>query len=517
MTPMTSRAPHRLVDPSSRSRRFPLAGILFGAVALASTACGGGAATQPPPETPATTSDAPPAPEPPPGSGPPREVSFPPIARNALDNGLGIEVVPYDLIPAAYVWLTVKSGGETDPEELPGLAGLVADMLEEGTKSRTSAELADAVDFLGADLFTFADEENLYIGVRALSDQLEQALGILAEVARQPAFRNDELAKLKRRELDRLSLQLNDPRFLARRAMAKALYGDHPYARIDTTPEAVEGVTRRDLQRWHAAHVVPNNAFLTVAGDVDEATVGRLAESLFGDWRRRDVPETPFPEPPDRQDREIIVVDRPDSVQSVILIGNLAVPRAADGFEELLVANQVLGGSAASRLFMDLRERRSLTYGAYSYVSERVRTGPFQATASVRTEVTGEAMAAFFDHLDRIVAEPPGDDELAAAKRYLSDSFPLRIDSPGKVARLVVDQQVFGLPEGYWEGYRSAIAEVTASEALAAAQSHIHPDRCVVVVVGKAADIVPGLRDFGPVRVETAAGEPVADFDPGEG
>jgi len=480
------------------------------------TACGGSATTAPPAETAPPVAEAPPREDPPP-SGPPRDVSFPPVVRSSLDNGLDLDVVAYDLIPAAYVWLVVESGGETDPDELPGLAGLVADMLQEGTARRSSAELADAVEFLGADLWSFADEENLYVGIRALTDQLPEALDILAEVVRRPAFRPDELDKLRKRELDRLALQLNNPRFLARRAMAKALYGDHPYAVVDTNPEAVRAVSRRDLQAWHRANVVPNNAFITVAGAVDPEEVEDQVAEAFGDWKSRPVPETAFPAPPDRADRQVIVVDRPDSVQSVILIGNLALPRGSDDYVELQVANQVLGGSAASRLFMDLRERRSLTYGAYSYVSERVRVGPFQATASVRNEVTGEAMEAFFHHLDRIVAEPPGAEELDAAKRYLSDSFPLRIDTPGKVARLVTDLRIFGLPDGYWERYRSAIGEVTADQALAAAQEHIHPDRAVVVVVGKAADIVPALRSYGPVQVVAPDGSLVADFDPGEG
>jgi predicted Zn-dependent peptidase len=189
-----------------------------------------------------------------------------------------------------------------------------------------------------------------------------------------------------------------------------------------------------------------------------------------------------------------------------------------------MVANQVLGGSAASRLFMDLRERRSLTYGAYSQVGERVGVSPFVAWAAVRTEVTNEAMNAFFENLGAIVTAPPSDVEIANAQRYLSDSFPLQIDTPAKVAGLVADLRIFGLPDDYWEGYRTSIRQVTAAPALAAAQRHIRPSEMLIVVVGDAAQIAESLRAWGPVIVtdETgnekqrlpAAGEAPAPADP---
>ena len=209
------------------------------------------------------------------------------------------------------------------------------------------------------------------------------------------------------------------------------------------------------------------------------------------------------------------MVDRPGAVQSVILLGNLAIARDDEDFVPLRVANQVLGGSAASRLFMDLRERRSLTYGAYSQVGERVGVAPFVAYASVRTEVTEEAVGAFFENLDRIVAEAPPEPELANAQRFLSDSFPLKIDTPGKIASLVADLRVFGLPDDYWDGYRTSIREVSAEEALAAAQEHIRPEQMLVLVVGNAASFAESLTQWGPVTVVDGEGEVQQTFEAG--
>jgi zinc protease len=207
--------------------------------------------------------------------------------------------------------------------------------------------------------------------------------------------------------------------------------------------------------------------------------------------------------------RRVIVVDRQGSPQSVIAIGNLAMARNNPDYVNFMVANQVLGGSAASRLFMDLRERRSLTYGAYSRLVESVQIAPFRARAQVRTEVTGQAMEAFMEHLDRITREAPPQEELQNAHNYLSDSFPLSIDTPGKVANLVADLRVYGLPYDYWETYRGAIREVDSQEALTAAREYIHPDRSIVVVVGQAADVVEPLRRWGPIQVVDVEGRPV--------
>lgn len=445
--------------------------------------------------------------QPPPDSGPARDIAFPPIQRATLDNGLELNTVEWHQLPVVYLRLVVKSGAETDPAELQGLSNLVAQMLEEGTRRRNSAQLAEHIEFLGADLWTSADEENVHLMFRALSEHLDEAMNVLAEVATQPAFRQDELTKLKRRENDRLALMSKRPNFLARRAFYREMYGDHPYGRVDTTTEVISRVRRTDMLRWHRRHFVPGNAFLVAVGDVTPEQVQASATRAFGSWRGT-APTVATPEEPARRDaREIVVVDRPGAVQSVILLGNLGIERRHDDYVDFLVANQVLGGSAASRLFMDLRERRSLTYGAYSAVGERVRIAPFVSWAAVRTEVTGQAMDAFFENLGRITSEAPPAEELVNAQRYLSDSFPLQIDTPGKIAGMVADLRIFGLPDNYWDGFRTSIGQVTPDESLAAARTHIRPDKMLVLVVGEAAAVVETLRRWGPVRVLDENGE----------
>jgi predicted Zn-dependent peptidase len=445
--------------------------------------------------------------EPAPAGGAARDIAFPAIARSTLPNGLELNTVSSTQLPVVYLQLVIRSGNETNPADLPGLAGLVADMLREGTTRRSSAELAEEIEFLGADMGVAATSENLVITFRALKEHLPEALAIIAEVATQPLFDTEELEKLRRRELDRLELSQQEPRFLSSRAYYRALYGAHPYARVDTTPEAVRAVTPANLIAWHRTHVVANNAYLVVVGDVNPADVRRRVTRAFGRFRRGTVPEVSYPAPPTRTEREIIVVDRVGSSQTQIRMGNLALARQHEDWVPLQVANQVLGGSASSRLFMDLRERRSLTYGAYSSVEERQQVGAVTVGAAVRTEVTAQAVDALFEHLVRISSEAPGAEETDLARRFLSDSFPLSIDTPGKVASLVSDLRGYGLPDDYWESFRTRIRSVTPEQSLTAARAHIHPDQMVVVLVGEAAQIAEPMRAYGAVTVTNTAGE----------
>jgi zinc protease len=451
--------------------------------------------------------------EAPPAPGEAKDMSLPPVQVTSLDNGLELNTIVTDQLPIVYATLVIRSGGESDPAKVPGLTGLVAQMLKEGTTKRSSAEIAEEIEFLGADLWASSDEENTYVGVRALADQFDVAMGILAEVAGSPAFNNDELAKLKRRELDRLALSEREPRYIARRTFYRQLYGEHPYGTVDTTPQAVKRVRRQDLVRWHAEHFVGKNAFLVVAGDVDPERVAEAAQETLGSWKPGKRAAPSYDEPPKPTDRRILVVDRPGSVQSVIYIGNLAIARANREWIPLMVSNQVLGGSAASRLFMDLREKRSLTYGAYSSVGPRVDIGPFVAYASVRTEVTNEAIGAFFEHLERIHLEPAEPEELVNAKRYLSDSFPLKVDTPGKLSELVVELRTYGLADDYWDRYRQAIRKTSGTEALYVARNYIRPHESLVVIVGQAADFAQSLQQFGPVTVVSPDGELKAEFE----
>jgi zinc protease len=478
--------------------------------------CGPSKAPEPETTTGEEVAEAPPeapAKEPPPESAPPRDLKFPETTESEQANGLKLLALPQDALPVLYAQLVIRSGNATAPEARPGLASLVAAMMEQGTKKKSAEKLAEAVEFLGASLSVSADADSLVITVRSLAEHMGEAISLLAEVATQPSFDAKELEKLKKRELDRLKLASRNPEYLARRAFYDALYGDHPYAAIDTTEEAVKGVTRGQLVAWHAAHVVPNNAFLVVAGDFDQGALEASVANSFGAWKPREVKAIDSAPIPEARGRRVILIHRPESVQSAIRIGNLAIPRASVDWIPLEVANEVLGGSASSRLFMDLREKRSFTYGAYSAVAERRDPGAFAAMAQVRNEVTLPAVEAFFEHLERIVREAPDERELADARNSLSNSFPLSIETTGKIVGLVTQRELYGLAPDYWSTYRSQVLEVTPETALAHAKRHIEPQSALVVIVGQTADLVEPLRKLGPVTLMDVDGKVLKTLD----
>jgi zinc protease len=453
----------------------------------------------------------------PPGSGPAREIHFPPIVRANTGSGLEINTVALHGVPVVQVKLVIKNGSAADPADLPGTAQLVAQMLKEGTARKTSAKIAEAIDYLGARLSIHNDEEQISINIQALADQLPVALALVAELATEPTFDEAELKKLKKRELDRLSLMSQSPNFLARREFWKTLYGPHPYAHTDTTKDVVKRIKRSDLAAFHRKFFAPNNAYLVVVGDVTAEAVQESANKAFKTWAPRKITPIEYPTPAPRTAREVVLVDRPESVQSVIYVGNLALARKDPDYVPLLVANQVLGGSAASRMFMDLREKQSLTYGAYSDLDEGLVPVPFRAFAAVRNEVTAQAMKAFMEHLVRISSEPAPEPELADAKRLLIDSFPLHIETPGEIAGLVAELRMYGFPDNYWDGFRAEIQAVSAQAALQAAQKYIKPNQALIVVVGKAAAVKDAVSAYGPVKViDTEGNLVVQDATPAQ-
>ncbi|HKU40552.1 MAG TPA: insulinase family protein, partial [Polyangiales bacterium] len=264
-------------------------------------ACGGGSSlppaaqpatvTPPPPPAEAAIRPAPPPPakQAPPPSGSARDIHFPPIARANTASGLELNTVSLRGVPVVQVKLVVRTGSAADPADLPGVAQFVAQMLKEGTLKKTSAKLAETVDFLGARLSIGNDEEQIAINIQALSEQLPQVLDLVAEIATQPAFNEAELKKLKKRELDRLSLSSQSPNFLARREFWKALYGAHPYAHVDTTKDAIAKIKRTDLAKWHQKYFTSTNAFLVVAGEVTAENVQAQADKAFKAWTPRPV------------------------------------------------------------------------------------------------------------------------------------------------------------------------------------------------------------------------------------
>lgn len=428
-----------------------------------------------------------------------------------LDNGLTVLVLEDSRFPVVNVSLQISGAGPIfDPADKPGLATLTAQMLREGTKTRNSRQIAEDVDKLGATLNATSGFGSTAANISAsgLSDNFDQWFGLMTDVLLNPSFPAEDFGKLKARQKTALMNQRTQPDFLSEERFRRVLYGSHPAAVYSTTPAVLDSVTPEMLAAWHRDHYVPQNAILAIAGDVKAADViAKLKQSLAG-WKRTDYKETLPPNPKPATDAKIYLIDRPNSVQSTITMGNIAIDRRHPDYIPVVVMNGIVGGGASARLFLNLREEKGYTYGVYSGFTAVKWPGPWSAGGDVRTEVTEGAMTEFMKELNRIRDEKVPVEELEEQKRSIVASFALTLESPQQLLNYSITRKIYGLPDDYWDTYPAKIMAVTADDVQRVARQYINPQTQQVVVVGDAKKIKPVLEKFGTVVVFDADGKP---------
>lgn len=438
-----------------------------------------------------------------------RPLAFPPFQESTLANGLRIIVVEHGQQPIANVSLFVESGSASDPPELAGLSGVLADMLTKGTPTRSAEEISREIEGVGGQLSVGSTSDNLEVSAGVLSDHLELAFELVSDVALRPTLPAEELELTRTRILTSLQAELASPQAVASRRFLTEIYGEgHPYERLPE-PETVRAIDRAALQEFHARHFTPANALLVVSGDVSTGEAQALAERYLGEWSGEAVAKPAFTDPPAIEGTRIVLMHRPGSVQSAIRAGNTAIlPDDPDRYA-LQVLNKVLGSGTDSRLFLILREQKGWTYGAYSSLSRPRGLGYLSATAEVRNEVTDSAVVELLHQLRRIRDEPVAAAELEAAKNFLTGSFPLQIETPAAVARQVAQVRLLGLPIESLTDHRERIAEVTDADVRRVAARHVRPENGVVVVVGDATQVMEGLQRIAPVTLLDIEGAPL--------
>jgi zinc protease len=441
----------------------------------------------------------------PPAPLPPRALNLPLPEETTLANGLRVVFIEQRRLPLVSFRLAFRSGDSSDPSELPGLTDVMADMLVEGTESRTSRQVAEEVARFGATLAAGASSDYMTVSASSLSSYAEEVLELLADVTLRPIFPEDELALAKANAQQNLIAQRAQPSFLASEAVARVIFGQHPYAVVAPTPESIEALSRDALVRQHRRLLVPNNAVLLVSGDVERAGLLERLEQLFGGWRPGEVAEAQFPAPPERSERTAYLVDRPGSAQTNILVANTSIRRTDPDYFAVLVMHTILGGNASARLFMNLREEKGYTYGAYTQLDARRLAGSFRATTEVRNEVTGPSLKEIFYELERVRSEDVSDKELTDAKTYLTGIFPIRLETQEGLVEQLVQIRMHGLPEDYLETYREHVQRVTKGDVRRVAGLHVTPDRAAVVVVGDREQIREQVAPYAD-RVEDFVG-----------
>ncbi|HEV2915517.1 MAG TPA: pitrilysin family protein [Pyrinomonadaceae bacterium] len=438
----------------------------------------------------------------------PRPLNIPTPQETTLANGLQLVIVEDHRLPLVSYRLAFRTGNADDPAELQGLTGIMADMLNEGTETRSSKQIADEVARIGAELSAGANSDYTALSASALSIYGDQIMELMADIALHPVFPAKEFELIRQNRKQGLIQQRAQASFLASERLARTLFGQHPYSRVSTTPEALDAMTREKLAAFHRAMFIPNNAVLVVVGDVRRDEVMRRIEELFGKWAKGTAATQQFPAPPARSTRAIYLVDRPGSAQSNIIIANAGITRISNDYFPMVVMHTVLGATASARLFMNLREAKGYTYGAYSSLDARRSAGLFSSTAEVRTPVTGAALKEFFYELERIRTAPVSDKELNDAKSYLTGVFPIRMETQSGLADQLVQIKMFGLPADYLRTYNERVNAVTARDIQRVAQTYITPDKAAIVIVGDAAAIMEQIKPYAPtVEIYEASGQ----------
>jgi zinc protease len=441
----------------------------------------------------------------PPALAPAPRLTLPAIEKHELKNGLDVWVVEAHEVPLVQVNLVVHAGSGDDPADAFGLASLTAAMLDEGAGSHSALEIADEIEFLGAELGATSSFDASAVRLNVPVRALEAALSIMADVALRPTFPADELERLREERLTALLQARDDVAAVAAAAFPRVVYGGmHRYgtSAIGTTA-TLAAFTRQQLSAFHAQMYRPTSATLIVVGDITAATVLPLLENAFGAWTvQRAASKAAVPAAVRQRAREVTIVDMPGAEQSAIRVGTVGVARSTPDYFPLQVLNTVLGGSFTSRLNQNLREEHGYAYGANSRFDMRLAPGPFVAAANVQTDKTAESVTEIFNELAAI-RSPIAADELAKAKNYLALGFPGAFETIEDLAARIEELAIYGLPDRYYSDYTAAIGGVMAATVQRAATAHIEPDTLAVVVVGDRTRIEGGIRalNLGPVRI----------------
>ena len=444
----------------------------------------------------------------PPNVPAPQAVSFHMPAIHELQNGLRVVLVERHVVPIVRLYAIVQVGAEGDPPGLSGMATMVAGLLPEGTNHRSAYQIAEAVDQVGGSIDTGAGWDQSYANVSVLSNHKSRAFDVLADLLVHPEFAADEVERIRRQTLSALDIVDQDPGYVADMVMRRLLFAGTDYAHSeDGTRGSIERITRKDLVDFHAQYYAPSRTILAVVGDITEPECLRLAQRFLGGWKNG--PQlTPEPRsapvaPPARQ---VVVVNKPDAVQTEIRVASLGVPRSSPDYFALSIANQVLGGPAANRLFDELRTRHGLVYGASSDLDCYASLGAWVAKTSTRSAETIKATEMVLGQLDRLRNAPVQQWELQNARDYLVGNEALQFESASQVANQALEMLLYHLPSDYWSLFPQRVHALTADEVLATTRKYLQPDNDVIVLVGDLAAFKDGIKKLGAVRVV-----PIAD------
>lgn len=455
----------------------------------------------------------------PPALGPLPALLLPAIRRFELGNGLKVLFMEKHEVPLVQVNVLVKAGAAMDPAGKSGVAVMTANMVDEGAGGRNALDLADAIEYLGAQIQVGAGMHTSVIQLHTPLGKLDSALALLADVTLRPTFPADELERQRKERMTALTQWRDEPRAIASVLFNRTLFGsNHPYGLpTQGSIPTLTAMSVADLKGFHSNYYRPVNATLVVVGDISADAMRAKLEATFGGWAPGAVARPTWSMPKQVAAREILLVDKPGAAQSEIRVGRIGVERSTQDYFSLVVMNTILGGSFTSRLNQNLREEHGYSYGAFSSFDFRPIPGPFLTSAAVQTDVTDKALTEFMKEIRNISTVT--DDEVTRAKNYVALQFPQDFQSVASIAAQLQDLAVYDLPNDYFDTYVGNVMQVTRADVERVAHKYIDPEKVAIVVVGDRAKVEPGIRTLklGSVRlltIDDVLGKPAASPSP---
>jgi zinc protease len=405
--------------------------------------------------------------------------------REVLPNGMVLLHAERTGLPIVKVVLAIKAGSVYDPPGKGGIANLTADLLNEGTTTRSSRDISDAIDFVGGSLGTSGGEDYVTVSLSVLKKDVSLGFDLLSDIVLRPAFKEEEIKR--RRAIIKSSIirQKEDPASVASKAFLKAVFGEHPYGSpVEGTEESLDGITRQDIVAFYESYYQPNNAIISVVGDIDREEVRALLKRFFVGWHRKEIATSPLPVAGRAEGPKVVKIQK-DITQANVILGHLGISRENPDYYAVSVMNYILGGGGfASRLMDNIRDNKGLSYDVRSFFSANKFGGFFEAELQTKNATANAAIAEILKEMERIRTEPVTDKELKDAQSYLTGSFPLRIDSDSRIASFLTAVEYYGLGSDYVDKYKEYINAVTKEDVLRVAKKYLDPKNYVLVVVG---------------------------------
>lgn len=445
-----------------------------------------------------------------PGTKP--ELHAPVPVKKVLANGLTVLAVHKPALPLVSVALVVRSGSAQDPENMPGLAGFMGEMLKTGTDTRKAEQIDHDTEMRGAGLDVDVDEDAITVSTASLTENFGSVFDVLADVVQHTTFDPAEIKRVAEQRQNTLEEASKDPKHAAKRVFRKLVYGEHPYGHMPLgEAKSVTKISRNELKGFHAKHFRPANAGVIVVGDLSAENAFAEVEARLGKWKGapkvQDAPKEPKALP-----AGLVLVSKAGAPQSQLVVGELAVKRADADYFPLVLCNAILGGLFNSRINMNLREDKGYTYGAHSYFDFMRERGPFFVATGVKTDVTDLAIREILKEIDKMRTSNVTEEELNNAKNRYSLSLPGYFQTVDGISGMMANLYLYDLPLDYFQQVPDRINAVSVADVRRVAEQHLHPEALSIVVVGDDNHVGPGLADLqrGPVQKRDAEGNVVA-------